>query len=337
MCDEKIISTKGLKSDAIIIDEMLFDVNTTHFEENGGYEFAKDFYKKVYDYAVDEVGGEQYILSAVMHADEKNQAVSEKLGKDIFHYHLHIIYVPTVQKEVKWTKRCKDKSLVGTTKEIITQVSHSKKWASHKKIHENGATEFVKSYSLFQDRFHDYLQKCGYKDIKRGEKGSLDENLTTQNYKNQKDIERNSEILEQQQKSINQNLEIQIKLTNIDDAFEKPVILDKNKVIVDKKENKDMKTLAKKQIINQNQDSDAIIENKDLSKENAKLKTVIAKKDKELSQYKSVDYKLNQAKTQQYVSELEKFKAIVLEFLKLQGLFKLFEEFLRRCNKDIER
>ncbi len=127
LCENGTISTRGLKADANIIDEMIFDVNTAYFENNGGYRYAKEFFKHAYDMAVKEVGGEQYILSAIMHADERNKALSEELGKDVFHYHLHVVYVPTVEKKVLWTKRCKDKDLVGTVKEVITQVSHSKK------------------------------------------------------------------------------------------------------------------------------------------------------------------------------------------------------------------
>ena len=65
-----------------------------------------------------------------MHADERNRAMSEALGEDVYHYHLHVVYIPVVEKEIRWTKRCKDKSLVGKVKETIMQVSMSKKWAS---------------------------------------------------------------------------------------------------------------------------------------------------------------------------------------------------------------
>ena len=60
-----------------------------------------------------------------MHADERNRAMPEGLGEDIYHYHLHVVYVPVVEKQVLWTKRCKDKSLVGTVKETIMLVSMS--------------------------------------------------------------------------------------------------------------------------------------------------------------------------------------------------------------------
>lgn len=123
------ISTRGLKANAKIYNELVFDVNSLYFEENGGYEFAKSFYEKAYNFAEREMGTEN-ILTAVLHADELNTALTEEFGKEIYHYHLHVIAIPVVLKEIKYSKRCKDKSLVGKTKEVIHQVSHSKKWKS---------------------------------------------------------------------------------------------------------------------------------------------------------------------------------------------------------------
>ena len=70
MEQDKIISTRGLKPDAIHFGELIFDVNSAYFHNHGGYEFARQFYADAYKAAVEIVGGEQYILSAVMHADE---------------------------------------------------------------------------------------------------------------------------------------------------------------------------------------------------------------------------------------------------------------------------
>lgn len=63
-----MISTRGLKPDAIHYGELIFDVNSAYFHNHGGYEFAKQFYAEAYQAAVKIVGGEQYILSSVMHA-----------------------------------------------------------------------------------------------------------------------------------------------------------------------------------------------------------------------------------------------------------------------------
>ena len=107
------ISTHGLKPDATHYCELVFDVNSAYFDNHGGYEFAKQFYEDAYKAAVQIVGGEQYILSAVMHADEINRAMTEALGREVYHYHLHVVYVPVVEKQILWSKRCKDKALVG--------------------------------------------------------------------------------------------------------------------------------------------------------------------------------------------------------------------------------
>ena len=111
------ISTRGLKEDAHLFGELIFDVKSAYFYNHGGYDFAKQFYADAYKAAVEIVGGEQYILSAVMHADERNRAMSEALSEDVFHYYLHVVYIPVVEKQILWSKRCKDKSLVGTVKE----------------------------------------------------------------------------------------------------------------------------------------------------------------------------------------------------------------------------
>ena len=66
-------------------------MNSAYFYNHGGYEFAKQVLCRCYKAAVEIVGGEQYILSAVMHADERNRAMSEALGEDVYHYHLHVV------------------------------------------------------------------------------------------------------------------------------------------------------------------------------------------------------------------------------------------------------
>lgn len=188
---EKVISTRGLKPDAVKYGELVFDVNSAYFYNHGGYEFAKRFYADVYKAAVEIVGGEQYILSAVMHADERNRAMSEDLGQDVYHYHLHVVYIPVVEKQVLWSKRCKDKSLVGTVKETIMQVSRSKKWESKPALdadgkpmlNAKGKTVLKSSYSVLQDDFFRFMRSSGYEGIERGERGSTEEHLTVTQFK----------------------------------------------------------------------------------------------------------------------------------------------------------
>ena len=196
MTENGTISTRGLKPDAKVFCEFVFDVNTAFFEEHGGYAFAKDFFSEAYRFAVNEIGGEEYVLSAVLHADERNRTLSEKLGHDVYHYHLHVVYVPIVDKEIRWSKRCKDESLRGTVKEVIHQVSRSKKWAYPEVIGKNGKSCRIPSYSLLQDRFHDHMKDAGFEGFKRGQRGSTAEHLSTLEFKVQSDMQRLAEIEE---------------------------------------------------------------------------------------------------------------------------------------------
>ena len=201
------ISTRGLKQDAVHYGELVFDVNSAYFHNHGGYEFAQAFYAEAYRAAVDIVGGEQYILSAVMHADERNQGMSKALGYDVWHYHLHVVYVPVVEKQILWSKRCKDPALVGTVKETVMQISHSKKWQSRPVLDEfgeplrtkTGKIVLKKSYSILQDQYHDAMFAAGYTDVERGERGSTEEHLTTVQFKVMKEQEALDAIMAQQQ------------------------------------------------------------------------------------------------------------------------------------------
>ena len=198
MEQDGVISTRGLKPDAIKYGELVFDVNSAYFYNHGGYEFAKQFYADAYRATVKIVGGEQYILSAVMHADERNRAMSEALGEDVYHYHLHVVYVPVVEKQILWSKRCKDEALRGTVKETITQVSRSKKWDSKPVLDENGnpmlnakGKKILKSsYSVLQDDFFHFMRSAGYTDVERGERGSTEEHLTVTQFKVQAEQQR---------------------------------------------------------------------------------------------------------------------------------------------------
>lgn len=209
MLEDKIISTRGLKPDANKYGELIFDVNSAYFYNHGGYEFAKKFYEDAYKAAIKIVGGEDYILSAVMHADERNKAMSEALGQDVYHYHLHVVYIPVVEKEILWSKRCKDEKLRGTVKERIMQVSSSKKWISKPALDENGnpilqrngKPILKKSYSVLQDDFYEYMQNAGYDDVERGERGSTEEHLTVTQFKVQKEMEHLESLQSQIDKS----------------------------------------------------------------------------------------------------------------------------------------
>ena len=196
------VSTRGLRKDATLFDEMIIDVNTMYFEEHGGYDFAKNFFEDAFHFAEEKYGAEN-IISAVMHADELNQAATEEKGYPVYHYHLHVIAMPVVEKKILWSKRCKDEKLRGTVKEVVNQISHSKKWESKTPemneknepiLRANGKPKFRKSYSILQDEVHDFLKDSGYRDFERGEKGSTAEHLESLQYQYQKDLERKEKL-----------------------------------------------------------------------------------------------------------------------------------------------
>ena len=241
MEQDGVISTRGLKPDAVKYGELIFDGMFSSQHINGGYEFAKQFYADAYKAAVEIVGGEQYILSAVMHADERNRAMSEALGEDVYHYHLHVVYIPVVKKQILWSKRCKDEALRGTVKEVITQVSRSKKWESKPVLGENGnpmlnakGKKILKSsYSVLQDDFFNFMRTAGYTDVERGKRGSTEEHLTVTQFKVQAEQQR-LEAVTGQVAQAEQSLE------NAKAATEKQ----KRKLKALQKETKTAKTLA---------------------------------------------------------------------------------------------
>lgn len=243
MIDDGEISLRGLKNNAKVFDEIIFDINSDYFEQNGGYEFAKGFYEKAFHFAEREMGADN-IISAVMHADELNTSLSEEYGKPIYHYHLHVIAIPVVKKEIKWSKRCKDKSLIGTTKEIINQVSHSKKWKSEQLTDnfgnpvydEKGKIKLIKSYSLLQDRFFQYMSDSGYRGFVRGIKGSTKEHLTDLEFKIKKETEKLEKItnsVDEKQSNFNSYMQYDKQIDDISNLgkqkkFSKKIELEPN-------------------------------------------------------------------------------------------------------------
>lgn len=257
MLDSGQVSLRGLRANSKLFDELIFDINSDYFEKHGGYEFAKEFYERAFHFAEQEMGTNN-IISAVMHADELNTALTEEYGKPIYHYHLHVVALPVVRKEVKWTKKCKDKSLVGTTKEIINQVSHSNKWKSEQVLDnqgkpvydKNGKAVLIKSYSLLQDRFFKYMSDSGYKDFIRGVKGSNQEHLDDLQFKIKKDTERLEKIVnqvEQKESSYNSYLKYDKQIEDISNLG-KPKRFSK-KIELEQEDYENLTQYAKKGIV----------------------------------------------------------------------------------------
>lgn len=263
------ISVRGLKPDAIKIGELVFDVNSAYFYNHGGYDFAKQFYAEAYTAAKVIVGGEEYILSAVMHADERNRALSELLRRDVYHYHMHVVYIPIVEKEVCWTQRCKNAELIGQVKEKIIQVSMSRKWESKPVIGADGEPLKSKtgkvilkpSYSVLQDNFFEHMRNAGYIDLKRGEIGSTEEHLTTTQFKLMREQERLIELqknyaaeIENFDKAVEDIQRKKLDIAHIDNIKTKPARLS-NKVTIDKQDFDLLIAVAQKHIVQEKKES----------------------------------------------------------------------------------
>ena len=93
---------------------------------------------------------------------------------------------------------------MGTVKETVQQVSHSKKWKSQRALDEQsrpafddqGRPKYIPSYSILQDEFCRHMQEAGFTDFIRGERGSTADNLSNLQYQIKKDTERLEAIQE---------------------------------------------------------------------------------------------------------------------------------------------
>lgn len=318
-----MVSLKGLKPDATVFDEMIMDVNTDYFEQNGGYEYACRFYEEAFHFA-EKLYGKDNIVSAVMHADELNTAMTEKYGRPIYHYHLHIMALPVVDKEVRWTKRCKDPELVGKVKEVIHQVSHSKKWKSEKALDENGnpilnskgKQVYHASYSILQDKFYEHMQEAGFNGFSRGERGSTAENLASLEFKIKKDKEKLSNLQEKitgEQIRCEENHKAFMTFNEIDNSGKKSFT---GKYTVSADDYEKLTTLAK-------QSYSAVSEAKKLQEENRYLTRQIWSLQSEVSQLKAALSELTE-KCRPYLEALKAAPKAVKEFI--DGILERFKK-----------
>ena len=128
------------------------------FFDRLGEEKTKRFFSDAYDFVASKVGGEQFIVSAVVHIDEKSP-------------HMHIAYIPVIKGKDRKKNPC-------------LRINCSEFWKGRD------------SYSKLQDEYYDYISSRGYL-LERGEKGSTAEHLSVSEYKLKKTQEQISELTEQ--------------------------------------------------------------------------------------------------------------------------------------------
>ena len=122
-----------------------------------------------------------------MHADEKNSRLSEQLGRDVYHYHLHVVYVPVAKKDLYYRRSNNNPDEPRRFKETIPQISQSNKWPLRQQGERDGKTVTLNSYSFLQDRYYEHMKAAGFDGFERGERGSTTEHLEVLDYKIQQD------------------------------------------------------------------------------------------------------------------------------------------------------
>ena len=332
---ERKIVKHGTKPDAKLFCEMVFDINTTYFDERGGYEYAKKYFKEAYRMAVKEAGSEDYIISAVMHADERNKALSDKLGRDLYHYHLHVVYVPVVEKKLYFKKNNKNPELAGKLKEVIPQISQANKWPLRVPVERNGKTYTVNSYSLLQDRYHEHMKAAGFDGFERGERGSTTEHLEVLDYKIKQDTERSAkldaEIESKEQTSVKLDEQADKKRKQLEKLDEQVTVKTNAKATIDEveamgkpailggfnvtaEELKKLKTLAKKSV-NADKKIDANrkkLEIAEKDRDEVKVKLVKAERDRDIWKQR---YDGLYAEVKDFLSAIRNFPQRLLEFI----------------------
>ncbi len=128
------------------------------FFDRLGKERTRRFFEDAYDFVTAKVGGEQYVLSAVVHMDEATP-------------HMHVAFIPVINGKDRKGNPCK-------------RINCSEFWKGRD------------SYSRLQDEYYDFITSRGY-DLERGEKGSTAEHLSVAKYKLKKTEEQLAETTEQ--------------------------------------------------------------------------------------------------------------------------------------------
>ena len=128
------------------------------FFDRLGKERTRRFFEDAYDFVTAKVGGEQYVLSAVVHMDEATP-------------HMHVAFIPVINGKDRKGNPCK-------------RINCSEFWKGRD------------SYSRLQDEYYDFITSRGY-DLERGEKGSTAEHLSVTEYKLKKTEEQLAATSEQ--------------------------------------------------------------------------------------------------------------------------------------------
>ena len=144
---------QGKKQSTVMCEFVI--TSDKNFFDRLGTERTKQFFKDAYSFVTAKVGGEQYVISAVVHMDEATP-------------HMHVAYIPVINGKDRKGIPCK-------------RINCSEFWRGRD------------SYSKLQDEYYDFITNRGY-DLERGIKGSTAEHLSVAEYKLKKSSEQFAEI-----------------------------------------------------------------------------------------------------------------------------------------------
>ena len=143
------------------------------------------------------------------------------------------------------------------SKEVVNQISHSKKWKSdipmtdekgNPLLKKNGKPMFRASYSILQDELFNYMTERGFKGFQRGEYGSTAEHLTSLQYQIQQDKERLEKLqkrIQKEQVKYEPARHISKTLNEIDSMGQKTIT---GKMAISKEDYSQLTALAKEGI-----------------------------------------------------------------------------------------
>ena len=146
----------GKKQSTVLCEFMI--TSDKQFFDRLGEERTRNFFRDAYRFVMHMVGGEQFVVSAVVHMDEKTP-------------HMHVTFIPTVAGKDRKGTPCR-------------RVNASEFWKGRD------------SYSRLQDEYYSWITSCGYT-LERGTKGSTAEHLSVEEYKVKKTEEQLAELQEQ--------------------------------------------------------------------------------------------------------------------------------------------
>lgn len=144
---------QGKKQSTVMCEFVI--TSDKEFFDRLGADRTKQFFKDAYAFVTAKVGGEQYVVSAVVHMDEATP-------------HMHVVYIPVIN-------------------------GRDRKGSPFKRINCSEFWKGKDSYSKLQDEYYDFIINRGY-DLERGIKGSTAEHISVAEYKLKKSSEQLAEI-----------------------------------------------------------------------------------------------------------------------------------------------